>query len=171
MRTSYVRSKPVLYSLLQSYSAVILAYGASKERNMGIQGEELLTSATDFINWYNGKLDTFQMFLQNKNFDFETLKDVSVIGNGNVATDLARVFLKDRKEFEVSDMPDPVIQIIKKPDINSVSLVARRGIYQSAFTTKEMREISKIKDVKIYLFKEDIEKSRNPGNLTFHIPF
>lgn len=153
----------VLYSLLQHYSCVILAYGASEERNMGIPGEHHITSATDLINWYNGKIDNFEDFLDHKNFDFENLRDVSVIGNGNVATDLARVFLKDRKDIEHSDMPDPVINILKQPVINSVSLVARRGLYQSAFTTKEIREISKLENVEMYVFDQDLKESQNEG--------
>ena len=116
------------------------------------------------INWYNGKIDYFKEFQDHKNFDFNQLKDISVIGNGNVATDLARIFLKDKKEFETSDMPDPVIDIIKTPEINSVSLIARRGIYQSAFSTKEMRELSKVDNLKIYMFDEDIKQSQNKGS-------
>jgi len=60
-------------------------------------------------------------------------------------------------------MPDPILQVIKSPNINSVSLVARRGIYQSAFSTKEIREISKLANTKMYLFKDELLKSRNEG--------
>lgn len=150
-----------IVDLLTNYSGVILAHGAGVERDIGIPGEEHLTSATDIINWYNGKLDYFQEFQDNINFDFAKLKDLSIIGNGNVATDLARIFLKSREELKDSDMPEPVMDILKQTEINSVSLVARRGIYQSAFTTKEIREISKLPNVKMYLFKDDIEKSKN----------
>lgn len=153
--------------MLENYSAVVMANGASVERDIGIPGEQHITSATDIINWYNGKLDYLQKFLDQKNFDFENLRDVSVIGNGNVATDLARIFLKDKSDFTASDMPDSVIDILKKPHINSVSLIARRGIFQSAFSTKEIREISKVKDVKLYLFKNDIEQSSNDGKNLF----
>ena len=80
---------------------------------LGIPGEENLTSATDLINWYNGKIDNHDIFIDNKNFDFEDLKDVSIIGNGNVSTDIARVFLKSMNEFAGSDTPEPVLSILK----------------------------------------------------------
>ena len=152
-----------ILELLTNYTAVILAIGAGEERAIGIPGEHHLTSATDIINWYNGKIDYFQEFQDNSNFDFESLKNISVIGNGNVATDLARIFLKKKEDLLASDMPDPILQVIKSPNINSVSLVARRGIYQSAFSTKEIREISKLTNTKMYLFKDELLKSRNEG--------
>ncbi|CAI2365582.1 unnamed protein product [Moneuplotes crassus] len=154
-----------ILDLLRNYSGVILAYGAGAERDIGIEGEHHLTSATDIINWYNGKLDYFQEFQDSINFDMKDLRDISVIGNGNVATDLARIFLKTKEELKDSDMPSPVMDILKEPEINSVSLVARRGIYQSAFTTKEVRELSKLPQIKMYLFKEELEKSRNEASL------
>lgn len=144
---------------------MILAYGASEERMLGIPGEEHLTSATKIINWYNGKIDYHEEFLKSTNFNFEELKDISVIGNGNVATDLARVFLKSLEEFAGSDMPEPVLKLVKKPHINSVSLIARRGIFQSAFTTKEIREISKIENLKMYLWDQDIKDSHNEASV------
>ena len=167
MKTSQLKSNTLIliFRLLNSYTVVVLAYGASSDRELGIEGEHLLTSATDLINWYNGKIDYFKEFLDQKNFDFNKLKDISVIGNGNVATDLARIFLKDKKELENSDMPGPVIDIIKAPEINSVSLIGRRGVYQSAFSTKEIRELSKLDNLRIYMFDEDIKQSQNKGNL------
>jgi NADPH-dependent glutamate synthase beta subunit-like oxidoreductase len=152
-----------ILTLLKNYSGVILAYGASVEKDIGIEGENHLTSATDMINWYNGKLDYFHEFQNKTNFKFDELRDVSVIGNGNVATDLARIFLKTKQQLADSDMPESVMEVFKQNAINSVSLIARRGMYQSAFTTKEIREISRVEGVKMYMFKEEMEKSMNEG--------
>ena len=85
--------------LLQLYDAVIYAVGAQTDRRMGIPGEDLPGSwpATEFVAWYNGHPDCADL-----EFDLEAERAV-VIGNGNVATDVARMLALTREELECTD--------------------------------------------------------------------
>lgn len=87
------------------------------------------------------------------------VKDVVVIGNGNVAIDISRVFLKDPQELMHTDIPSAVIEELKRSSIKHIHMIGRRGLVQAASTTKEVREISRIKNVEVFLMRDEIEKS------------
>ncbi len=75
------------------------------------------------------------------------VRDVSVIGNGNVALDVARMLLKDPHELEPYGCPTSVIDELKKSNIRNLSIIGRMSAIQSAFTFKEIREISKVNHI------------------------
>src|SRR5688572_28403638 len=103
-----VGSDITLDELRERYHAVLFAYGTSVDRHLGIPGEDLpgSHSATEFVNWYNGHPD----FAEHE-FDLSAKRAV-VIGNGNVATDVARMLALPREELEVTDTADHAIDAL-----------------------------------------------------------
>ena len=134
--------------LRELYSGVVLAYGATSERKLGLSNEFSLRgvlSSRQMANWYNGSLDDkLDPILD---LDFENLRDMAIIGNGNVSMDISRVLLKNPKLLEPYDAPSKVIEQLKKHKLKNLSVIGRRGVIQSAFTIKEIREISRIEKV------------------------
>ena len=130
------------------YDAVILTYGASRDRALGIPGEELPGSiaATDFVNWYTGHPDTapdeFVEFLASS-------RSVAVIGVGNVAVDVTRVLAKAPGEIEHTDMPQHVFDALRNSSITDVHVVGRRGPAQATWTTKELRELGELEQAQV----------------------
>lgn len=134
--------------LLAAYEAVILTYGASSDRRLGIDGEDLSGSvaATDFVAWYTGHPD-----YQGPDFAkiLSSVRRVAVIGVGNVAVDVVRVLAKAPSELAQTDMPDDVLAALAAADIEDISLLGRRGPVQAAFTTKELRELGELLDADV----------------------
>ena len=137
-----------LEHLRQFYDAIVLTYGASRDRALGIPGEDLVGSiaATDFVNWYTGHPDTppdaFTDFLR-------TSTSVAVIGVGNVAVDVTRVLSKSPAEIEHTDMPEHVFAALRASGIRDVHLVGRRGPAQATWTTKELRELGELEETQV----------------------
>ena len=90
---------------------------------------------------------------------------MALIGNGNVSIDIARVLLKNPLEMQTTDIPTPVLNELFKSNIHNVEMVGRRGIVQSAFSIKEIRELSKIPQLKMYAFKNEVERGLNEESL------
>src|SRR5512142_2838272 len=113
------------------YAAVVHAFGAQTDRRLGIPGEDLPGSwaATELVAWYNGHPDYQQL-----QFDLDVERAV-VIGNGNVALDIARMLALTREELAPTDATDASIAAISKSTIREIVLVGRRGPAQAAFTT------------------------------------
>lgn len=86
----------------------------------------------------------------------EQVKNVVIVGNGNVAMDISRVLMKDPEKMAPHDIPTPVLEHLRNTRINSIALVGRRGAVQSAFTIKEIREISRIPDLTMYALKQEL---------------
>lgn len=84
---------------------------------------------------------------------------MTVIGNGNIFCDIARTLLKPTTDFEVTDMPESAIDVLRKSGMINLQSVARRGITQAAFTTKEVREVAAIKDIELYMMKDEVQRS------------
>ena len=97
--------------LVRLYDAVVYAVGAQTDRRLGIPGEDLPGSwaATELVAWYNGHPD-----FQELEFDLSGER-VVVIGNGNVALDVARMLALTRGELEATDTTDPAIEAIAPP--------------------------------------------------------
>ena len=132
------------------YDAVILTYGASRDRALGIPGEELAGSiaATDFVNWYTGHPDMppdeFVGFLAES-------RSVAVIGVGNVAVDVTRVLSKAPGEIEHTDMPEHVFRALRGSGIHDVHVIGRRGPAQATWTTKELRELGELERAQVII--------------------
>ncbi|KAI9846614.1 MAG: NADPH-adrenodoxin reductase [Sclerophora amabilis] len=121
------------------YDAIVLAYGASKDRRLNIPGESSLRgiySARDFVGWYNGLPEHAGL-----NPDLGTGEEAVVIGQGNVALDVARILLTDTDVLRKTDITDYAIQALVKSKIKRVRVVGRRGPLQASFTIREVREL------------------------------
>jgi adrenodoxin-NADP+ reductase len=93
--------------------------------------------------------------------NLEEVNDVAIIGNGNVAMDISRVLLKDANILAPYDAPSTVIDHLKKSNIRSLQIIGRRGVVQSSFTIKEIREIFRIPGVKLYAMRDEFMESMN----------
>lgn len=127
-----------LKGLQENYNALVFAYGASEDRKLGIRGENLpgVFSARQFVNWYNGHPD-----FTNLEFPLHKTRNVVVVGLGNVGLDVARMLLCDPSRLKTTDIAENAYETLKKSTVENVALVGRRGLLQSAFTTKELREL------------------------------
>ena len=119
------------------YDAVILATGAPNDRKLGIPGEDLpgVVGSAAFVGWYNGHPDFA---------DLDPLLDgaaAAVIGNGNVALDVARILSKTRDEFAGSDIVAHALDALDASAIRTITIVGRRGPHQIAMTPKELGEL------------------------------
>ena len=119
----------------EAYDAVVYAIGAQTDRRLGIPGEDLPGSwpATAFVAWYNGHPD-----FQELEFDLSRERAV-VIGNGNVALDVARMLALTPEELAPTDTTDAAIDAIDGAAVNEILVLGRRGPVQAAFTTVELR--------------------------------
>jgi ferredoxin/flavodoxin---NADP+ reductase len=139
--------------LAQRYHAVIHAFGSPTDRHLGIPGEDLLGShaATAFVAWYNAHPD----FAEHE-FDLSCERAV-VIGNGNVATDLARMLALTREELETTDTADHAIEALGTSQIREIVVLGRRGPAQAAFTNPELRELGEVRDADIDVDPGEVE--------------
>jgi ferredoxin--NADP+ reductase len=129
-----------LEALQQCYDIVVLAYGASADRKMGISGEGLANShsATEFVGWYNGHPDF-------RDGTFDLSQEVAVIvGHGNVAADVARILLQPPDDLRRTDIAAHALEGLAESRIREVHLVGRRGPAQAKFTTRELRGLGLI---------------------------
>ena len=126
--------------LTQLYDAVIYAFGAQSDRRLGIPGEELpgSWSATELVAWYNGHPD-----FQELEFDLNVERAV-VIGNGNVALDVARMLALTPEELAPTDTTDPAIEAIGASTLSDIVVVGRRGPAQASWTTQELKELGEL---------------------------
>ncbi len=129
------------------YHAVVWAYGAGTDRKLGIPGEDLPGShaATEFVAWYNGHPD-----FADREFDLGCER-VVVIGNGNVAADVARMLLLPRPELECTDTAPYAIDALADSSVREVLVLGRRGPAQAAFTNPEVRELGELTDADVFV--------------------
>lgn len=113
------------------YDAILFAYGASKDRELGIPGEDLdgVMSARAFVGWYNG-LPEYSHLKPN----LERGEEAVVIGQGNVALDVARILLSDVDRLRKTDMPEYALELLSRSKISKVHAVGRRGPMQVRIT-------------------------------------
>ena len=142
--------------LRNAYDAVVLTYGAARDRRLGVPGEELPGSvaATDFVNWYCGHPDALRGEIET---EISSASTAVVIGVGNVAVDVVRVLAKSPAELEATDMPQHVLDLLAADGITDIYLVGRRGPAQAAFTTKELRELGELADAEVIVSAADVE--------------
>ncbi|CZR62235.1 related to NADPH:adrenodoxin oxidoreductase, mitochondrial precursor [Phialocephala subalpina] len=148
-----------LRSLLPHYDAILFAYGASRDRTLGIPGEDNLTgiySARAFVGWYNGLPEYSDL-----SPDLTRGEEAVVVGQGNVALDVARILLQDTSILKSTDITENAIETLQKSKVKRVRVVGRRGPLQAAFTIKEIRELMKLPSVGF----EPVDESLIPQDL------
>ncbi|KAI9783771.1 MAG: NADPH-adrenodoxin reductase [Geoglossum umbratile] len=150
-----------LASLRPHYDSLLLAYGASKDRQLNIPGEvtlEGIHSARAFVGWYNG-LPEYRDLTPG----LEAADEAVVIGQGNVAMDVARILLTDVDTLRRTDITEYALETLAKSRIKRVHVVGRRGPLQAAFTIKEARELMNLPSV---AFDPPIPSSHLPADLS-----
>jgi ferredoxin--NADP+ reductase len=141
--------------LIQHYHAVVYATGSPADRPLGIPGEELLGShpATDFVGWYNGHPDYCD-----HDFDLTAHRAV-VIGNGNVALDVARMLTLTHDELAVTDIANHALDVLDASSVSEIVVVGRRGPAQAAFTNPELLELGELEDADVIVDPEELERA------------
>jgi ferredoxin/flavodoxin---NADP+ reductase len=126
--------------LLDRYHAVIYAVGTRDDNRLGIAGEGRPRShaATEFVAWYNGHPDH-----ADHAFDL-SVRTAVVIGNGNVALDVARMLVLDPDEIAATDTADHAVEALANAQIERVVVLGRRGPAQAAFTSPELLELGEL---------------------------
>ncbi len=135
------------------YHAVLYAFGASGDRRLGIDGEDLAGShsSTEFVAWYNGHPD-----FADCEFDL-TATTAVVVGNGNVALDVARMLALPRETLAQTDVADHALEALAGSSIEEVVVLGRRGPAQAAFTTPELIELSELAAADVIVDPGDME--------------
>jgi ferredoxin/flavodoxin---NADP+ reductase len=139
--------------LLERYDAVVYAVGMSDDRRLGIPGEDSPGShpATHFVAWYNAHAHFAE-------HEFDLSCDTAVvIGNGNVATDLARMLVLSPAEISVTDTADHAAHALADSAIRRVIVLGRRGPVQAAFTSPELRELGELSRADVIVDPADME--------------
>ena len=141
-----------LDDLMRHYHQVCFATGAQTDRRLGIPGEDLDGShaATEFVAWYNGHPD-----FRDCSFDLSG-KRVAVIGVGNVAVDVARMFCRTDAELRSTDIADHALSALADSNIDRVWMLGRRGPAQAAFTNTEIRELGELEGADLILRSDEI---------------
>jgi ferredoxin--NADP+ reductase len=139
--------------LARLYDAVVYTVGAQTDRRLGIPGEDLPGSwaATEFVAWYNGHPD-----YQDLRFDLNVERAV-VIGNGNVAIDVARMLARTREELAPTDATDQAIDAIAGSKLREIVMLGRRGPAQAAFTPPELKELGELGGADLIVDPADLE--------------
>jgi ferredoxin--NADP+ reductase len=139
--------------LMRLYDAVVYAVGAQTDKRLGIPGEELpgSWSATELVAWYNGHPD-----FQHVSFDLSGERAV-VVGNGNVALDVARMLALTREELASTDATDPAIDAIAESGLREIVVLGRRGPVQAAWTPPELQEMGELADADIVVDPAELE--------------
>ena len=133
--------------LMSAHHAVIYAVGAPDSRKLGLPGEDLQGShpAADFVGWYNGHPDHAQ-----HDFDL-TGRRAAIIGNGNVALDVARVLLMGQRQREATDIATHALNALLASAIDEVVIMARRGLADAAFSAGEFLALGHLQGIDVVI--------------------
>ena len=141
-----------LDDLKRHYHAVIFSTGAIRDAALEIPGIDAHGSygAADFVSWYDGHPDV------PREWPLEA-ESVAVIGNGNVALDVARMLAKHPEDLLPTEVPDNVYEGLVASPVTDVHVFGRRGPMQVKFTPLELRELGELRDVDIVVHDEDFD--------------
>ncbi|MCU1438210.1 MAG: pyridine nucleotide-disulfide oxidoreductase [Naasia sp.] len=141
-----------LDDLKKHYNSVIFATGSTQDAPLDIPGIDLPGSygAAEFVSWYDGHPDVPREWPLDA-------KEVAVIGNGNVALDVARILAKHADDLLPTEIPDNVYAGLKNSPVTDVHVFGRRGPAQVKFTPLELRELGEIRDVDMIIHEEDFD--------------
>ena len=139
--------------LLDRYDGVVYAVGTASDNRLNVPGEDRpgSHSATEFVAWYNG-----HPAKASQRFDLSTRRAV-VIGNGNVALDIARMLVLDPDELRTTDIADHALEALARSRIEEVVVLGRRGPAQAAFTNPELLELGDLGRAEVVVDRADVE--------------
>ena len=148
--------------LLERYHAVIYALGTATDKRLGIPGEDRPGShaATEFVAWYNG-----HPLYTDHQFDLNGGRAV-VIGNGNVAIDVARMLVLDPSELAPTDTADHALDAFGMAGVTEVILLGRRGPAEASFTNPELRELGELGRADVIVDPAQLEGVAEPEDTT-----
>jgi len=140
-----------LEDLQRHYHLICFATGAQTDRSLGIPGENLIGShpATAFVAWYNGHPDYW---------DYEvdlSAERVAVVGVGNVAVDVARIFARTPEELGRTDIADYALEALRGSNVREIYVLGRRGPAQAAFTNAELKELGQLEGADLVIPAKD----------------
>ena len=135
------------------YHSIVFTVGCETDRQLGIPGEDLPGShaATSFVGWYNSHPD-----YADHEFDLSSERAV-VIGNGNVAMDVARMLALTDHELRQTDTADHAIEALDRKQIREIVVLGRRGPAQAAFTNPEIKELGELEDADVVVDPQEVE--------------
>jgi ferredoxin--NADP+ reductase len=142
--------------LLERYHAVVYATGSPSDRPLRIEGEDMPGShaATEFVGWYNGHPDHTDLEV-----DLLASERALVIGNGNVAVDVARMLVLSPEELAPTDTADHALEVLANSAVTEVVIVGRRGPAQAAFTNPELLELGELSDADVIVDGGELDRA------------
>lgn len=148
--------------LRRHYDAVVVATGASRDRDLDVPGAELPGShgAAEFVAWYSGHPDA------GTHISLTRGHEAVVIGAGNVALDVTRILAKASDELTTTDMPDDVLEQLAASTVNDIHVLVRRGPAHVKFSAPELRELGKLTHATVALDPADLELDADAVALT-----
>ncbi|SFB41460.1 ferredoxin--NADP+ reductase [Amycolatopsis marina] len=131
--------------IMAHHHAVIYAVGAANDRTLGVPGEDKAgsISATEFVGWYNSHPD-----IDPDAVDLSATRAV-VVGNGNVALDVARILVTDPDRLAATDIADHALAALRRSRVREVVVLGRRGPGQAAFTRPEFLALRQLPGVDV----------------------
>lgn len=138
--------------LADHYHQIVYAFGCESDQKLAVPGEDLggVHSATEFVGWYNAHPDH-----RSHTFDLARARSVAIVGNGNVAMDVARILLASPDHLASTDIADHAVAVLRQSQVREVVLLGRRGPAQAAFSPKEIEEIAELPDVDVVVSAHD----------------
>jgi adrenodoxin-NADP+ reductase len=147
--------------LKKMYHTIVFCIGANGDKKLNIPGENLnnVYTSRNFINWYNGLpvgLMNNKSFSFDNKEDIKSIKNVCIIGQGNVALDCARMLISPTNLLNSTDITDNSLNILKQLDLKKINIIGRRGPFQAQFSVGEVREIFKLNTSNIIINQNDL---------------
>src|SRR5919204_582858 len=148
--------------LLERYQVVLYAFGTSEDNRLGIPGEDRPGShaATHLVAWYHGHPDA-----ADHEYDLSCERAV-VVGNGNVAIDVARMLVLHPDELNPTDTADHALEVLAESKVTEVVLLGRRGPAQAAFTNPELRELGELARADVIVDPAELQGVAEPEDPT-----
>jgi len=142
--------------LLAHYHAIVYATGSPSDRPLGIPGEDLPGShaATEFVGWYNGHPDQTHLEV-----DLLSAERAVIVGNGNVALDVARMLVLAPAELAPTDTADHALEVLARSRVSEVVVLGRRGPAQAAFTNPELLELGELADADVIVDRAELDRA------------
>jgi ferredoxin--NADP+ reductase len=150
-----------LEEIRDCYDAVVLATGAPRDRALGVPGEDLpgVYGSIRFVGWYNGHPDHADLAP-----DLAQVRHAVVIGNGNVALDVARVLAKSPAEMAESDLDPDVRAALEAMPLETVTITGRRGAEAAKFTALELEEMGQLDRARPVVDPADVPGAAQEGD-------